>query len=150
MNEKKFLLFIFIISIPIILSTGCIDNMPPMSEGTPVPDDNATHQEWMRQYKENPEKYLYNPENPLEWTLKGLACAASGGEHEKALEYFDTAIELDPEFAEPYYAKGVSLLNMERYDEAEEYFQKAIALNPYYKPLTEDFMHYFTSKRSND
>lgn len=56
--------------------------------------------------------YNNNPENPLEWTLNGMACVASGGNYEESLEYYDIAIGPDPEFAFAYYEKGFSLFNL--------------------------------------
>ncbi|WP_421908816.1 tetratricopeptide repeat protein [Methanolacinia petrolearia] len=127
----------------VVMSAGCTGAMLPTGGGTRIPDDNLTHQQWYSQHEENPDKYLYNPENPFEWTLKGMACAASGGNHEGALEYYDTAIGLDPEFGFVYYEKGFSLLNLKRYDEAKECFQKAVELNPDFKPLVEKDLRCF-------
>ena len=127
----------------VVMSAGCTGVMLPAGGGTRIWEDNLTHLQWIAQYKENPDKYLYNPENPLEWTLKGMACAASGGNHEGALEHYDTAIGLDPEFGFAYYEKGFSLLNLKRYDEAKECFQKAIELNPDFKPVVEKDLRYF-------
>ena len=125
------------------MAAGCTGVMAPAGGGTRISDDNLTHQQWMAQYNENPDKYQYDPENPLEWTLKGMACAASGGNDEEALEYYDTAIGLDPEFGPAYYEKGLSLMNLKRYDEAEECYQKAVELNPDFETLVEKDLRYF-------
>lgn len=142
-KESRILFVICVISALIIISAGCT-GAKPLAGGTYISDDNATHQQWMNQHKENLEKYVSNPENPLEWTLKGMACVASGGDYEGALEYYDTAIGLDPEFAHAYYEKGFSLLNLERYDEAEECLQKATELNPDYEPLADSLRNQYT------
>lgn len=143
---QKRWIYSFIISFVvalIVFSTGCTDSTISLG-GTRIHDENVTHQQWFSQHKENPEKYKYNPENPFEWTLKGMTYVAeSGGDHEGALEYYDIAIELDPEFANAYYAKGFSLLNLKRYGEAEECFQKAIELNPEFKPLVDKELRFF-------
>ncbi|WP_048150141.1 tetratricopeptide repeat protein [Methanolacinia paynteri] len=121
----------------VVMSAGCTGVMAPVGGGTRISDNNLTHQQWYSQHDENPDKYMHNPENPFEWTLKGMASVAWGGNHEGALEYYDTAIGLDLEFGFVYYEKGFSLLNLKRYDEAKECFQKAIELNPDFKPLVE-------------
>ena len=119
-----------------VFSAGCTNSIPPMDGRIYISDENVTHQKWMTQYEENPKKYLNDPENPLEWTLKGLQCAANNG-HDEALLYFDTAIEGDAQFAPAYYSKAVSLFNLKQYDEAEECLQKAIEINSQYEALAE-------------
>jgi len=118
----------------IILSAGCTDDMPSPVGGYMITDNNVTHQKWMSEFQENPEKFKTNPENSLEWTIKGMCIATTHG-HEEALEYYDVAIELDPEYAFPYYEKAFSLFVLQRTDEAEECLDMAVEINPQYKPL---------------
>ena len=47
-----------------------------------------------------------------------------------ALTYFDKAIEVEPNFAEAWCAKGSILNELKRYEEALTYFDKAIELDP--------------------
>lgn len=74
-----------------------------------------------------------------------MGCVASRGNYEEPLEYYDIAIGLDPEFAFAYYEKGFSLMNLKRYDEAEECLQKAIEINPDYEPLVEGLRDHYIS-----
>lgn len=51
----------------------------------------------------------------------------SGGESEKALAALDRAIELDPDFSEAYFSKGLLLLNLKRPAEAEQAMRAGLA-----------------------
>ncbi|KAF1074381.1 tetratricopeptide repeat protein [Methanogenium sp. MK-MG] len=132
----------------IILSAGCIDDIYLPGSTPYITDDNVTHQKWMSEYLEDPEKFQTNPENPLEWTLKGMCSVAAGGRHEKALEYYDIAIELDSEFAFAYYEKAFSLFILKRTDEAQECLEKAVEINPQYKPLAKKLRSDFIREES--
>ncbi len=52
------------------------------------------------------------------------------GEYDKALEYFQKAIELNPKNDDAYSGMGVSYYQQKEYDIAIESYQKAIELNP--------------------
>lgn len=49
---------------------------------------------------------------------------AGAGQAEKALALYDRAIELNPATSEPYFSKGVLLVNLKRLEEAERAFQQ--------------------------
>ncbi len=49
--------------------------------------------------------------------------AHARGELEKALEYYDQAIKVRPEFAEAFFQKGNALAALSRSDEAERAFR---------------------------
>ncbi|WP_317136393.1 tetratricopeptide repeat protein [Methanochimaera problematica] len=147
MNFKNRFLFITgILIAAVFLSAGCTDRIPAL-DGKIITDDNPTHQKWLSEYLNNPEKYKKDPENPLEWTLKGMSSAALPDGHKEALLHYDKAIELDPGFAHAYYAKAVSLLNLKRFNEAEKCLQKAIEINSQYEPLAEDLKINYIGKR---
>jgi len=59
---------------------------------------------------------------------------ASGGykakTHQKALQHFDAAIQLDPNFALAYADAAEELLSLKRYSDAIPYYDKAIDLRP--------------------
>ncbi len=46
-----------------------------------------------------------------------------------AVKYFDIAIKEEPNYAEPYYQKGLVLIGQSKFTEAEELLKKAIQLN---------------------
>lgn len=50
----------------------------------------------------------------------------------EALESFDSAILLKPDYAEAHYNRGNALKELERLDEANESFDRAIAIDPNY------------------
>ncbi|MDK2907237.1 MAG: hypothetical protein PWQ66_1198, partial [Petrotoga sp.] len=52
--------------------------------------------------------------------------------HKEAIEAFDKAIEINPQFAEAWINKGVDLAELERYEEALKAFDKAIEIKPQY------------------
>ena len=130
-----------------ILSAGCTDYMPALAGGHIITDNNVTHQKWQSEYLEDPEKFKTNPENPLEWTIKGMCIVTTHG-HEEALEYYDIAIELDSEYAFPYYEKAFSLFVLQRTDEAEECLERAVEINPQYKPLAKRIRSDFIREES--
>ena len=148
MKATRYVLVIGVILSAVILSAGCMDYIPALVNNHIITDDNVTHQKWQSEYLEDPGKYQTNPENPLEWTLKGMDSVAAGGRNEEALEYYDIAIELDPEFAGAYIGRAVALFNLQRYGEAEECLEKAIAINPQYEPFAKKIRSGFIREES--
>lgn len=59
----------------------------------------------------------------------GFALVLSG-EHQKVLEYFDAALEIDSDFAEFWGFKGASYAFLEKYESAIKCFDKALEINP--------------------
>ena len=59
----------------------------------------------------------------------GFALVLSG-EHQKVLEYFDAALEIDSDFAEFWGFKGASYAFLEKYEGAIKCFDKALEINP--------------------
>lgn len=54
------------------------------------------------------------------------------GDHEKAVEYFTAAMEMDPHYSEYYNDRGTILQKLGRFDEAERDYLRAIELSPPY------------------
>lgn len=63
--------------------------------------------------------------NFLGWALSLI------GKYDEAIEECKTAIELDPEYGNPYNDIGTYLINLNRYDESIYWFQKALKANDY-------------------
>jgi len=53
------------------------------------------------------------------------------GQRDKAVQVFDAAIARYPGYSLFYYNKGVVFLDLNKYDEAEHWFQKTLLINPY-------------------
>lgn len=70
---------------------------------------------------------------------------------QKALTEFDQALQLDPEFAEPYHAKAVLLhLAFGRHEEAITYYQKAIALKPTFSDAKVNLANVYLDQKRYD
>ena len=61
--------------------------------------------------------------------LLGL-CYALVGQHERALEHFDAALEQNPRYFEAHVHRGIVLTELGRRAEAEEAFRQAASANP--------------------
>lgn len=55
---------------------------------------------------------------------------AGRSEHDRAIESFKKAIEIDPNYALAYYGLGKSYQELANYNEAIQYFKKALELKP--------------------
>jgi tetratricopeptide (TPR) repeat protein len=65
-----------------------------------------------------------------EWFFKGLTASTQYARYNESLDYFDQALMIDSNFTEAWYAKGVALHNMMRYDEAIHCYSRALAIDP--------------------
>ena len=62
--------------------------------------------------------------------VKGLTASTQYARYNESLDYFDQALRIDPNFTEAWFAKGVALHNMMRYDEAIQCYNRALANDP--------------------
>ena len=62
--------------------------------------------------------------------VKGLTASTQYARYNESLDYFDQALRIDQNFTEAWYAKGVALHNMMRYDEAMQCYNRALAIDP--------------------
>ena len=62
--------------------------------------------------------------------IKGLTASTQYARYNESLEYFDQALMIDQNFSEAWYAKGVALHNMMRYDEAIHCYNRSLAIDP--------------------
>ncbi|HEY6073031.1 MAG TPA: tetratricopeptide repeat protein, partial [Anaerolineales bacterium] len=55
---------------------------------------------------------------------------ASGGQGDRAVTVLDRAIEQDPSASDPYFSKGLVLMNLKRQQEAEQAFRSGLSRTP--------------------
>ena len=70
------------------------------------------------------------PGNKEAWLYRGLYYLDTFGQYEEAISSFNIALELDHEYALAWYAKGITLSNMNRMNESEICLQKARYYDP--------------------
>ena len=69
------------------------------------------------------------------WLCKGSSFAELGL-HEEAIECYDEAIAINPQYLEAWYNKGNSLAEgLGRHEEAIECYDEAIAINSHFKDV---------------
>lgn len=75
---------------------------------------------------------LYNSIQPATTdTLLGIAGAYQGlNQNDKALEYYQKALQSSPNNSDIAYSVGALYANAENYTEAKKYFQRAVQVNP--------------------
>jgi tetratricopeptide (TPR) repeat protein len=75
-------------------------------------------------------KSIKNYENEENILFYIASCYYFEGEIKESLVYLDKAIEINPQFSEAWYNKGVVLDELGRFEEALEAYEKAIKINP--------------------
>lgn len=50
--------------------------------------------------------------------------------YNEAIQCFDKAIEIDPNYSDAYYCKAITFKDMKKYGEAMKCYNKAIELDP--------------------
>ncbi|MDD1715446.1 MAG: tetratricopeptide repeat protein [Methanolinea sp.] len=62
--------------------------------------------------------------------IEGLTYNANSNRFREAIECYDRALAIDPDFSVAWSAKGVALHNLGRYDEAITCYDRALSLDP--------------------
>jgi tetratricopeptide (TPR) repeat protein len=68
-------------------------------------------------------------ESPIRLFDKGIGLLSSDS-YKEAIYYLSRAIEIDPEYAEAYYVRGLTYFKMKNYEEAIADFTRCIDYNP--------------------
>ena len=71
-----------------------------------------------------------DPLNAAAWCLRGNYYNNAFNQYDKALQSYNRSLELDPEYGYGWFSKGVTLQNMQHYDEAKVCFEKALLYDP--------------------
>jgi tetratricopeptide (TPR) repeat protein len=128
------MVLISICLILVLLASGCVRGtgdqvVPPPPPGT-GPDSAYT---WSgRSIALAVSTDGISPSSPeaRELFINGLTASTQYARYNDSLEYFDQALRIDSDFSEAWYAKGVALHNMMRYDEAIHCYTRALAIDP--------------------
>jgi len=114
---------LFIVSFLFLLMMicGCITQYPG--------SDNSNVSKFAEEVKGNQHYYdelvLADPLNSTAWTIRGMYYTDNFNQYETALQSYERALELDPENSLAWYAKGVTLQNMQRLNESQICFENA-------------------------
>jgi tetratricopeptide (TPR) repeat protein len=65
------------------------------------------------------------------WSAKGKALY-NLGKHDEAIQAYDKAIKINPQYVDAWINKGKALCNLGKHDEAIQAYDKAIKINPQY------------------
>ncbi len=76
---------------------------------------------------------MHQPGNSRLYFNKGYAYFVGLGDNEKALEYFDKAIQSDPNYVDALYNKGRVLEQMGNYSEAKRIYQQVLLIGENYR-----------------
>jgi len=66
-----------------------------------------------------------DPENSTAWLIRGMYYNNANGQYEEALRSYNRSLELDPGSGLAWYGKGVTLWNMQRFNESATCFENA-------------------------
>ena len=118
----------------VLLASGCIrgtgdQTVPPPPPGT-GPDNAYTWSGRSIALAVSTDGNSTSSPEAREWFIKGLTASTQYAQYNESLDYFDRALMLDQNFTEAWYAKGVALHNMMRYDEAIHCYNRALAIDP--------------------
>jgi tetratricopeptide (TPR) repeat protein len=118
----------------VLITSGCIrgtgdQTLPPPPPGTGPESAYAGSGERIALAVSTDGMSTSSPE-ARELFIKGLTASTQYARYNDSLEYFDHALMLDQNFTEAWYAKGVALHNMMRYDEAIQCYTRALAIDP--------------------
>ena len=125
---------ISILLVLVLLASGCIggtgdQTVPPPPPGT-GPDSAYTWSGRTIALAVSTGGISTSSPEARELFVKGLTASTQYARYNESLDYFDQALRIDQNFTEAWYAKGVALHNMMRYDEAMQCYNRALAIDP--------------------
>jgi len=138
MSVKRALVII-LLSISIILSGCCfccqsfINRNPSVGtveEPTAIPSSETTEnppESFSSETTENP-----SSETAEQWYIKGNSCCFDKGDYAEGIKCFNKALELDPNYVDAWYGKGMALFDSGKYEECITSYEKALELEERY------------------
>jgi tetratricopeptide (TPR) repeat protein len=126
--------FLGIFLILVLLASGCIratgdQTVPPPPPGI-GPDSAYAGSGERIALAISPDGISTSSPEARELFFKGLTTSTQYARYNESLDWFDQAIRIDQNFSEAWYAKGVALHNMMRYDEAIQCYTRALSIDP--------------------
>ncbi len=92
---------------------------------------NRTNQ-WSSEVKLFEHDYLNYPNSEILANTLG-SCYDNKGDQRKAIEYFDVALKLDPNYVQAYYNKALAYEKLGNFNSASRFYRNAIEVRPTYK-----------------
>jgi superkiller protein 3 len=129
--EDNILLFPFGLMICLLLvCCGCISPTFPGSDKnqSQFVDEMRTGQS----YYDNLVKG--DPMNATAWFIRGNYYNNAFNQYDKALQSYNRSLELNPEYGYAWFSKGITLQNMQYYDEAKGCFETAVRYDLSFNP----------------
>jgi tetratricopeptide (TPR) repeat protein len=128
------MVWISIFLVLVLLASGCIGGtgdraVPPPPPGT-GPDSAYTWSGRSIALAVSTDGISTSSPEARELFIKGLTASTQYARYNESLKYFDQALMIDQNFSEAWYAKGVALHNMMRYDEAIQCYTRSLAIDP--------------------
>ena len=71
-----------------------------------------------------------DPLNATAWCMRGNYYNDAFGQFGEALESYNRSLEMDPEYGYAWFSKGVTLENLQQFEEARACFEKAVQYDP--------------------
>ena len=94
---------------------------------------NLKNQAISKQNQLNPPTIYINVNDAIVYFSRGVDNQIIGDD-EKAIEYFNSALEIDPNYRDAYFSRGVSYKNIGNYTKAIEDFNSALEIDPNFFP----------------
>lgn len=66
-----------------------------------------------------------DPDNSTAWLIRGMYYNNAFGQYDEALRSYNRSLELKPDYGLAWYAKGITLQNLRRFNESEKCFENA-------------------------
>ncbi len=114
-----------IILLMVVATSGCVMHDQPIETSRLqfAEKVNASQAEFDRMVEDD-------PYNASVWCLRGIYYNDAFNQYDKALNNYDRGLELDPNKGICWYAKGVTLKNLQRYNESAACFKIASEIDP--------------------
>ena len=109
-----------------LFSCGCIAQNPFQAEKNASPFIEEVRNS--QSYYDN--LVIADPSNAKSWCIRGNYYNDAFNQYDKALESYNRSLELDPGYGYAWFSKGITLQNMNRYNESKLCFEKSIQYDP--------------------